>query len=343
MWSWILIDTRGKAVSFLLASGLVGVLALLTSGGEVWRLYGHLGNGALRSDRIRVLHDIAAVWEKAPPDVLLLGGSQLRELMPEDAFVSATLSADCGRTIRVFNAATSSQLLESSWALADLLQRPGQLVIVNLNIWRVIETQNFDRLPRTLMPLPVADSMPPGFVQAPLSPFSERRNRLGILFTDAVTASGLRGASFERLGPFATTQHAYRDLPQSADQKMFDARFQAARLGPLAERGIERNASGFAALARQLSSEGRKVAFLLTPSSPEVRENLERLREPANRATAMLSDAAPLLDLREVRSLDDADFADNLHLTTQGRMRLWPELRSFLHSRVPGCGVRSAP
>jgi hypothetical protein len=154
---------------------------------------------------------------------------------------------------------------------------------------------------------------------------------------------GLRGASFERLGPFASRQHAYRDVPRRADLKMLDARFQAARLRPLAERGIEHNASGFVALARQLTSERRKVAFILTPSTPEVRENLDQFREPANRATVMLRDVAPLLDLREARSLGDADFADNLHLTTQGRMRLWPELRSFLHSRVPGCGVRSAP
>jgi len=318
------------------------LLTLLASGTETWRLYGHLGDKALRSDRIRVLHDIAAVWRQAPPDVLMLGGSQLRELMPEDEFIGASLSVDCGRPIRVFNAATSSQPLESGWAIAEMLRRPGQLVIVNLNIWRVVGEQKLERFPRNLLPLPSPDTMPSGIEQVSLSAFAQRGNRLGILFSDAVAAIGLRGEQLERLGPFMSTRHSYRGPPRPAYLKMLDARFQAERLRPVAEHGIERSASGFVTLARQLSSEHRAVAFLLTPSSQEVRQNLEPFRAPANRAIAMLSDAAPLLDLRDA-PLAEEDFADTAHLTDQGRLQLWPELRSFLRSRMPDCAARSAP
>jgi hypothetical protein len=336
---WLSIDTRARAISFLCACALACLVTLLASGGATWRLYALLPESVLNSDRLRVTRALAVSWQSAPPDVLMLGGSQLRELVPDDSFVGAALSADCGRLIRVFNAATSSQPLESSWALADLLRRPGQLVIINLNIWRVVEPGKMKRFPRTLLPLPNAASMPAGVEQSPMAEYARRQHRLGILFEDAVTAMGLRGERLEHLGPFTSAQHVYRDLLQPAELKLTDARFQAERLRPIAATGIERNATGFDELARHLQAHGTRVAFLLAPVSPEVRQSLDAFREPVDRATAMLRETATMLDLRYAPGLSSVDFGDTLHLTTRGRQLMWPELRAFLRAQLADCAA----
>lgn len=337
MRSWLRIDTRARAITFLLACALAALATLLASGSSLLRLYGWLPDGALNSDRLRVMHDIARTWEQTPPDVLLLGGSQLRELMPDDPFISAALAADCGRPIRVFNAATSAQPLESSWAVADLLRRPGQLVVINLNISRVIESGTTKFFPRALLPLESAASMPAGIEQVPLSEFARRRNQLGILFTDAITALGLHGGRFENLGPFTSSQHLYRGTPRSRELKLIDAGFEAEHLRPLAAEGIGRNAAAFAVLARHRQADHTRVAFLLAPTSPEMRESLEEFSDPVNRATATLHAVAPLLDLRQSDALSPEDFADSLHLTARGRQLMWPALRAFLRSQLPDC------
>jgi hypothetical protein len=334
---WLRIDTRSRAITFLCACSLAGLIVLLASGGQTWRLYGMLPERALNSDRLRIVHEIAARWEAAPPDILMLGGSQLRELMPEDEYIATALSSQCGRSISVFNAATSSQPLESSWAMADLMRRPGQLVVINLSIWRVLKGQKIERLARTLLPIPNSRNMPAGVEQVQMPWEQARRSRLGILFADAVTSTGLRGARIERAGPFASYQHSYRDVPQPAELKSIEARFQAARLRPIADREVERNVRGFIALAQHLRADKGDVVFLLTPASAEVVDEFIEFRELETRASMLLREAAPLLDLSDGSSLASTDFADTLHLTTHGRTQLWPALNAYLLSHLPDC------
>jgi hypothetical protein len=196
-----------------------------------------------------------------------------------------------------------------------------------------------ERIGRILLPIPNSREMPASRAQVRMSLKDVHRIRLGILFADAAAAMGLRGASVERLGPFTSFQHSYRDAPMPVELKLIDARFQAARLRYGADRVVERNVQGFLALARHLQAKKADVVFLLAPSSPEIREAFSEFRELETRAAASLREFAPLLDLQDASSLTSMDFADTVHLTTHGRTQVWPSLRAYLLSRLPDCGT----
>jgi hypothetical protein len=337
---WLGVTDTTRASGFLIALGLVAAIAVLLCVAPVWRLYALVPASSLLSDRLRISHALATHWREEAPDVLLLGGSQVREIVPDDAFVSARLSAVCGRSIRFFNAASSAQLLETSWSIADhFAQRPPALLVIGTNFWRETrDPADAGELGRSLFPLPAPRTMGDAAGALRLSPVARSKTRLGILAADGLTALGLGSAYSAPTGDaFQAPQHQYRNSGWTAERKVIDARFQilAAREIPAAV--FDGNVAAYRAFAAARAAEGSRTTFLLTPYSPEADPILHEWEPRISAAVDSLERAGTVLDLRASDLLSE-DLYDTVHLVSSGRHKLWPRVEAALAARLPGCG-----
>lgn len=335
---WLGVTNRTSALAFLGAVVLCALLLAAFSVAPVWRAYGWLPQTALRSDRVRLVNALATRWSARSPDVLFIGGSQIREAMPGEDFIAADLSAACGGPITVFNAASSAQLPESSWAIIEQL-RDGipPLVVIGVNLWRdATDPLDAPRLARALLPLPQPAGQYADEVTLRLSRSQRLKNDLGIVFSDALAtlrapAPGPASDSFD--GP----QHLYHGDSWPAEHKAIDGHYQALVAHQTPAAVLRRNAASYAALARMIAARGGRTAFLLTPESPEFAAQFRPLGPRVTAALDELANVGVLLDLRATGQLAGADFHDSVHLRADGRRRLWPELRRAILAHLPGC------
>jgi hypothetical protein len=337
---WLGVDRPVRAAAFLIAALVVAALALAVAAGPTWRLYAYLPPSALRSDRLRITHDLATRWQRETPDVVLLGGSQVREIVPDQEFMARELSVACGRPVRVLNAASSAQLLESSWSIADRFaeREPQPLFVIGPNLWRVTDVPNgAAKLGRALFLLPRAPSLQRAGVEVPLSLPERGQVRAGIAVMDLLTAAGFGGHSPSAGDPFQASQHQYRAPAWSAERKLIDARFQVLESADLPASTVSANVAAYSEFARTLRSRGGSVAFLLTPYAPEARRPLAAWEGELAPAVRSLADIAAVLDLRAM-PLESADFYDTVHLMRDGRSKLWPTMQRFLVTHLSGCG-----
>ncbi len=332
------VDWRARA---FIAGMLPAVLfAALLAWGPVWRAYSLLPPQSLRSDRLRITHDIAGVWRDAVPDVLILGGSQVREAMPDASLLSGDLTTACRRPIRVFVAASSSQLLETSWAIADRFEtRAPALVMIGPNLLRDVSDRAFvERLGRSRFLIPEAASMPRAAAWRPQTAVESLQGHLGIVFADLVTVAGLRENS-SRASPdaFDSNQHNYQLPVLDRHRKLIDARYAELIAYRLSDRALGTNLDAYSAFAGQIRARKGRAVFLLTPTSPESRDVYDRVDRRFGGAAVTLARAGDVLDLRAAVPLEAGDFYDTVHLVRSGRQKLWPALRAALAQRLPGC------
>lgn len=337
------IDSESRASAFLIAAAIVLVLTATVCVGPVWRLYALLPADHALPDRLDITRQLAGVWLRESPDVLFLGGSHMRELMPDDHYVGQELSAACSQRITVFNAASSSQPFETSWAIADRFRsRPPRVVFIAANIFRTTHTSaTVMRAGRSLMLLPEAERMP-GYarsIQAGAATLT--KIKLGIAFTDSATALGYgRGSIKPYVDEFNTSSHGYRAPGLPSELKLMEANFQLRSARALPDDDFERNIDGHAALVRALAAEGVRVVTVFTPSSPEATPVLAALEPKVAYAKQRFAVDGDVLDLTTARDLDTTDFYDRIHLLGTGRQKLWPKISPALVSALR-CDARA--
>ncbi len=337
--TWLGVDDRTRAIALPIAIFIVAACAAWLTGAPVWRLYAYVPQEGLRSDRLRISHALATDWLRDPPDVLVLGGSQMREMMPADEFVSAQLSSACGRPIRVLNAASSSQLLETSWSIVDhFSEAPPAFVLLGTNPWRARTDPERTRGAELFL-LPTVHTPPPEVAAMTLSVGARARVRLAIMFADVVTAFGFREqAPLPVDGPFEARQHQYRLPVWTSEYKTIDARYQK-RLTDDEGTSLRNNLTGYLAFAHALALRGTRTAFVAPPASPETVAAFHGRFDEAARGYVALATAGDLLDLRDSPPLASEDFWDGIHLVGSGRHKLWPVLERYLIANALGCNV----
>lgn len=311
---WLAIRDAADVRSFLLALVLLTVCIGLLAFAPGWRLYALAPERALGQDRIRVMHRLATDFAARPPDVLVVGGSQMRELLPVDAYIERTLGDACGRPVGVFNAASSSQPLDASIDLVEhfAAERP-ELVLFAVNPSRLYHGEPDAG---ALLPLPTTPAWP----------------RFEALWADL---GSLRDGSLRiprtPLGPHLGAQHHYRGMPWDAARKRADAVQEVALAQSAGETVRARN------VERLLDTDyGGAVLFVIPPHSPEADAPYRDYADAMARSLARLSDRGDILDLRGA-PLTSADFHDAVHLRQSGRERIWPALLSALRGVLPGC------
>jgi hypothetical protein len=326
------VRAHGLLLSLLLLAALLVSLTLA----PWWRLYGMVPADRLSSDRLRVTQALATRWRLRAPDILFVGGSQVRESLPEQEFMAQTLSRACGRAITVFIATSSAQPPESSWALLENLG-PGApaLVVSGLNLTRAPLTKaDASRLARALLPLARPNHPEAWRGTLDLGPGARLQNQLGVLFTDA--AQALRFTASYRRDPFYGPHNQYMPPVWSEDRKLIEQEYTWLVGMQTADQALRVNTDFYRSFAGMIRARGGKPVFLLPPAMPGGPHPaaLETRLQPWLES---LSSAGEVLDLRYVGDLNRGDFFDSVHLVQTGRRKLWPLLEEALRARIPGC------
>lgn len=330
-WLWLSNSMRARAF----IAGMLPVLAIgvFLAAGPVWRAYAWIPESALNSDRLRITHDLASTWLNEVPEVLILGGSQAREIFPDAQWMSRELSRACRRQIRVLAAASSSQPLETTWAIADHFStRAPELTVLAPNLMR----DRFDpavasRLARSRFAIaqPITPEGPSSR-QSPVG-LESLKVQLGIVFADAITATGLHSRPQHRAtDPFDSRQHTYVLPALGERRKLVEARFAEMRLARLSDATLQANVEAYRLLTSRIRRRGGQVLLLSTPVSPVTADVWGRADQRLAAAHAHLVAADVELDLRASSGLEDKDFFDDVHLLRSGRVKLWPVLRRSL-------------
>lgn len=271
----------------------------------------------------------------------MLGGSQLREAIPVDSFVSSQLSAACNSEVDVLNAASSSQLIETSQAIGDwFIAEPPKLVVLSVNLWRAADEFTSPQMrARALFPLPSSRPVPLGSDGESVRLAELVRARLGMAFMDAANALGVGVPKYPpATGPFLGVQHRYRPTPADAQRQVFEAHYQRLMADKLSAAGWAQDLAEYRALALDLMSRGSRVAYFIAPESPRVRSLFVRNEAAVVSALNSLPGASPqtLLDLRHAAETSESDFADATHMLESGRRAIWPRVSAWL-SGLQGC------
>src|SRR5262249_35355341 len=107
--------------------------------GPIWNLFAG-GAHDVKVDNQLLLWTLANAQQQDADaeQVVLVGGSTVRELTADDPFVSRELTYQCGRNIQLVNLASSSQSFAESWDILTLLPDHRQrLIVVGVNSYRL--------------------------------------------------------------------------------------------------------------------------------------------------------------------------------------------------------------
>lgn len=327
-------DPRALALAILVLLMVVGAAAVV----PVWHAYAAVPDAALTDDRMRVLKPLAGRFRAAPPDLLLLGGSQVRELFPESAFMARELARDCGVAPTIINGATSGQLPSVQIAVLSRWGVSPKVTIVGFSPWRFFRPRPA-RAAHIRGELPL--EMSPDFTgDAPGSP----RRLLARALTVPIIASHLLETIVTYQpppapgNPFQAAQHRYTGVPWDRSRRIADALWEVRLASRTSDADIETNVRELETLAGVISSRGGAVVFLMVPSSPDTAVAYEPLAARVKSLTGRLSRSAPVFSAQSVLAPEAADFHDAVHLQEGGRKRLWPALRASLVADARVCG-----
>jgi hypothetical protein len=337
VYLWLGVNSRPNAIAFLVALTLFISLLVLIAVGPVWRLYGWLGNDTLGSDSLRVTHSLATRWLYRPPDVIFVGGSQIRESLPTEEFMDRALSRACGRPVEVFNAASSAQPLESSWSLVERLgPRAPALVVAGVNVFRNVRADGGSRhLARMLLPLGAPEHMSVEMGALDLTVPERLQSRMATLFIDARRAI-LTSEKRRFDSPFDGAHNQYAPPGISSERRLLDSVYAAHVASQLSDAQIAFNVSVYLHFGEFVRARGGRMIFLLPPV-PNSTATVAELESRTLRALAPLTDANEVLSLRSHTSEVDEDFFDSVHMLRTGREKFWPELEQALIARLPQC------
>lgn len=290
-------------------------------------------------DRAYVGQKVYQTFALQSPDVLILGGSSMREMIPAPDLKSGGWQALCAGQARLLNAATSSQHPSDGYAIVDALPSREMLVVVGLNSRRLTVDKRSDpfdlsgqtvELPRSAQAARAA--LHHGRFDVGAFDFFDQIRRVQWSLQSLYLST--RGTSFAGSGAVGPGQprddrSAYPDAPLSPEEKQLIAdkllltslHYEKTAPRPATEYWLD--------FGRYIRASGGNVLFVRTPRSPEA--------QAYDRTTASLSEAAllkigqefPVLDFVKLPSaagLGAVDFHDPVHVSHAGRDRLWPTL-----------------
>lgn len=304
-------------------------------------IHGLLKGEAYQPDGVYVGYSIVKDYRQTSPDVLLLGGSSTREITPHRREADSWLSARCGRSVHVFNAATSSQHPADSWAIVDAIGGAPRVVVVGLSYHRMMRRSIDDTYDPTAQTTAL-----PAPMRASLKSLARGDLRAGVFdfFTQFDRAqwsiSALRDEAVGRRIAGQARDNDDRDgslagaIPADAKRYMADQMYVLA--GDDLSRTSAEMTDYWLVFAREMRRRGATTVFVMTPYSHEA-EPLAREYAPfIAPALARLARENQVLDLRNHPLPDPVHFTDPTHLSDAGRVGAWPALGEAI-ARAYGC------
>ena len=332
---------RGAATrGFLIA--LFPTLILLWILEPATMVHGLLKGEAYQPDAAYVGFRIAKAYGRAPPDVLLLGGSSLRETTPDRRDADSWLSVRCGRSVRVFNAATSSQHPSDGWAIADAIGGAPRVVVIGLSYHRLMRAGADDTydpnaqtvaLPRS--PVALRQSLVRGDLRGGLFDFFAQFERAEWAISALRDEAAGRGETGNPVRDNDDRDVSLAD-PIAAEAKRYMADQMYVLAGDDLKRSSAEMTEYWLGFAREMRRRGSRPLFVMTPYSEEAGALAREYSPSTTAALARLARENPVLDLRNHPHLGAADFTDPAHLSDAGRRRAWPILGEAI-AEAYGC------
>ena len=350
-WSWLLIETPARAAGFLTAVAILAILLLRFELGQSWNLYA-AGTQVVKpaDDRQILLQNVGSAFQETGGDlVVLLGGSTIRELTPDDAVLSKQLTSRCERDIQFVNLGSSSQSFSESWDIAALApENRKRLFLVGINPYRL----GFDddsvvaELSRNPTGIPVSLSLWWNVaLHTGLVASSERmiasialQERLGAhwrlrdIFVSPVPVA--RAPSEDPLQP---DRAGYHEPVWSRAEKLRQANtYIATRVTDFHNR-YRAGVQWFNRFYNYFKGPNSDVKFVVTPTDETFDKVDKLISGDFLNGIRLLGGESRTIDLRNrVKDLNTNDFFDTQHLVAKGRAKIQPVFIDAV-TRALGC------
>jgi hypothetical protein len=348
-WSWLIIETPSRAAGFLTIVAIAAVIWLRFELGPTWNLFA-AGAQDVRIDNQLLLWTLANALSGADDElVVVIGGSTIRELTADDAFVSRDLASRCKRDIRLVNLSSSSQSFAESWDILALLpNHHGRLILVGINPYRIgfDDSDVESDLSNSPTGIPASFSLwwtvarytgHVGSFERTIGSIARQqafgaRWRLSDLFVPRPATAELPSED-----PFQPDRSSYRAAVWTHAQKARQSyEYIATRVMNFHER-FPAGVDWYRRLAEHFRGRGSDVKFLVAPTDESFGTAAKLVSADFEEALRALGGEDQVIDLRNrVKDLDSGDFFDTQHLVASGREKLQPAFVDAV-SRALGC------
>jgi hypothetical protein len=274
-------------------------------------------------------------FKNSKPDILFLGGSSMRDAVPPRDQADRDLSLACGKSIKMFAAATSSQHPTDGWAILDQLKTPlPRLIVVGLSYGRVSQGPGDNpnnqlnqkvELPRS--PTIFWENARKGDLRGGFSDFLPQLKRLNwtikSLRRDRFSVNAANQIDLFDRGVYPNT------IATPAEKIFLTQKIYALEADDL-RRGAKPLTKYWLEFARKLEKKGTKIVFVWTPISAEAQTLIRSYSPLMKENLELLSRRVDTLDLRSFITTDPLDFRDPVHVSFKGRMKTWPKIVDFI-------------
>jgi hypothetical protein len=349
--SWLNIETRARAIGFLLILAIVIILTLRVELGQTWNLFASgMQNLKATDDYQLFLWTIGT--ELRPSDgelVLIVGGSTDRELTADDAFLSKILTKSCKKEVHVVNLGSSSQTFSETWDVIALApEDQKRLVLVGINPYRLSFNDDDVVAEATHIATGIPNSfsllwniwLHTGSFVSPERYISsiERQRSLGAKWTirDLFTSRQPVPMGLPE-DPLQPHRSAYHEPVWTRAQKLRQANEYIANRVINFEDDYPAAVKWYKRLFDHFKTPTSDVKYLVLPTD-ETFDRADKLMSNDFRdALAQLGGHHTVIDLSDQnKNLVSSDFFDVQHLVASGRAKLQPALVDKI-SRALGC------
>ncbi len=347
---WLFIESRSRAISFLLVSLLVLVSIALFNYQVGWTSFISRFESKPTAVQVKTALRAASLKHSDATNLLLLGGSTTRELTGKSEYISTLLSDYCSVPVNVINAGSSSQSLSMSRIIFDSF--PAQsidAVVIGLNFYRFTESEiTYQRkIVASSYIFPPKSGGLQGVINSQnlpgIEPFFQLGKSLREYFvTENLFFAGDRpDVAEESESPYIAAHNYYTGAVLDGEKKHQRVRRFALFRWPGYDKYFSEASRQWLDFQRHTMGSGSKFGHLVLPYDRQM-SKVEALFNPImdDFLEASASAGGEVIDWRaENLGLRDDAFFDQQHLTPLGRQLIYPELVKRLAIFVTDCTV----
>jgi hypothetical protein len=350
-WSWLAIETSSRAAGFLAVVALAAAIGLRAELVPIWNLFAS-GAQDVKVDNQLLLWTLARSLRGADAEmVVLVGGSTIRELTADDAFVSSALTNRCKRNIRLVNLSSSSQSYVETWNILAMLPNTARrLILIGINPYRIgfddSDVESELSSPPTGIPnsfslwwLVARHTGYVGSLERTISSVARQESfgahwRLSDLFAQRPVMAGVPSGN-----PYQPDRSSYREPVWTHAQKVRQGyEYLATRILDFHDR-FQTGVDWYERLAEYFRGPRSDVKFLVALADETIDTAAKLTSADFEESLRSLGADGQLIDLRnEEKNLVSDDFFDMQHLVATGREKLQPAFVDAV-SHALGCNA----
>jgi hypothetical protein len=312
-------------LSILFPVVFIGLIALLLTGDiHEWAIKHYQPSEKPTQARFYVSRLLYA--DGPPIDVLLVGGSSIRETFYNNYEPSPVFSSACNRPLKVLNAGSSNQNIIDSFAIIEAVGRLRgwpKVVVFGLTDFRLSLDWNNEvdllSLQQTALPSPQIPQERLPLMQR--AEWEAKEPFFAVKKIYELVRDGKKGP----LQDVLEDQHFYDKDPKTVLEKLHQSLTWQSLGKPKVYANAHKSAQYLAAITRKYQEMGIAIVFYYTPAAPSTWKLLDDTATPMGEASRLLSEVAPVIDMRKDTSVPEKFFYDEQHFRPEGRRAFWKQ------------------